>query len=135
MATSKLQPNPSLSRAARAGEPTEDERLLESQVNEPPTLRDFTHSDPWRVFRIMGEFVEGFDTLAGVGPAVSIFGSARVSPDHPQYEATVMVSRMIAEAGFAVITGGGPGLMEAANRGARDAGALSIGCNIELPFE
>ncbi|MDQ3604965.1 MAG: TIGR00730 family Rossman fold protein [Gemmatimonadota bacterium] len=135
MATSKLQPNLSLNRAARAGEPTEDERLLESPANVPPAQRDFTHSDPWRVFRIMGEFVEGFDTLTDVGPAVSIFGSARVPPDHPQYEATVMVSRMIAEAGFAIITGGGPGIMEAANKGARDAGALSIGCNIELPFE
>ena len=126
------QPNPTLSVAARTGAPTEDERLLESQ---PQTANDFTRSDPWRVFRIMGEFVEGFDTLARVGRAVTIFGSARVKPDHPQYAAAVTTARLLGEAGFAVITGGGPGIMEAANRGASEGGALSIGCNIELPFE
>src|SRR5690606_35583094 len=96
---------------------------------------DFTQTDPWRVFRIMGEFVEGFDTLAKVGPAVAIFGSARVPPDHPQYAAAEETARLLAKAGYAVITGGGPGIMEAANKGARDGGGMSIGCNIELPFE
>ncbi|HET8656231.1 MAG TPA: TIGR00730 family Rossman fold protein [Longimicrobiaceae bacterium] len=127
-----LEDNPALSRAARTGAPTQDEQLLESPS---PTRPDFTHSDPWRVFRIMGEFVEGFDTLVHVGRAVTVFGSARVPPGHPQYEAAVEVSRRLAEAGFAVITGGGPGIMEAANKGAREGDGLSIGCNIELPFE
>jgi uncharacterized protein (TIGR00730 family) len=128
------QDNPTLNRAAHLG-PTEDERLLESDRREGLARPDFTRSDPWRVFRIMGEFVEGFDTLANVGPAVSIFGSARVRPDDPQYGAAEETARRLAEAGFAVITGGGPGIMEAANKGARAAGGRSIGCNIELPFE
>src|SRR5690606_13992848 len=96
---------------------------------------DFTHTDPWRVFRIMGEFVEGFDTLAKTGRAVAIFGSARVPPGHAQYHAAQETALPLAEAGCAVITGGGPGIMEAANRGAVDGGGVSIGCNIELPFE
>ncbi|MBW3629184.1 MAG: TIGR00730 family Rossman fold protein [Gemmatimonadetes bacterium] len=125
-------PTPELNVASRTGTPTEDERLLESPA---PGPRDFTHSDPWRVFRIMGEFVEGFDTLARVGRAVSIFGSARVTSDHPQYVAARETARLLSEAGYAVITGGGPGIMEAANRGATEGGGLSIGCNIELPFE
>lgn len=111
---------------------TEDERLLRT---DDPTARAFTHTDPWRVLRIMGEFVEGFDSLAGIGPAVTIFGSARVAPDHPQYQAAITTARQLSEAGFAIITGGGPGLMEAANRGAREANGRSIGCTIELPFE
>ncbi len=134
MSTRSLEPNSSLNRATRLGGPTEDERLLRSPALSPQ-VPDFTHSDPWRVFRIMGEFVEGFDVLANTGPAVSIFGSARVPPHHPQYEMATTVARLLAEAGFAVITGGGPGIMEAANRGAREAGGVSIGCNIELPFE
>ena len=125
------QDNPELNATSRAGLPTEDERLLASSR---PEL-DFTRSDPWRVFRIMGEFVEGFDTLANVGPAVAIFGSARVPPDTPEYDAARRTASLLAEAGFAVITGGGPGVMEAANRGASEAGGTSIGCNIELPFE
>jgi len=125
--------NPSLNRAARMGTATEDERLLESPAGQPAV--DFTSSDPWRVFRIMGEFVEGFDALAKVGPAVTIFGSARVPPDHPEYQAARETARRLGRAGFSIITGGGPGVMEAANQGAREAGALSIGCNIELPFE
>ena len=125
------QDSPDLNAATRIGHATEDERLLGSA--EPSY--DFTQSDPWRVFRIMGEFVEGFDTLAKVGPAVAVFGSARVPPDHPQYLAAERTGHLLAEAGFAVITGGGPGIMEAANKGARDSGGLSIGCNIELPFE
>ncbi|HEX5727357.1 MAG TPA: TIGR00730 family Rossman fold protein [Longimicrobiaceae bacterium] len=128
------QTNPSLNRAARTGSATEDERLLESPTKAAPSV-DFIHSDPWRVFRIMGEFVEGFDALAHVGSAVTIFGSARVKQDHPQYHAARETARLLGEAGFSIITGGGPGIMEAANRGARDAGAHSIGCNIELPFE
>jgi len=131
MSRPKPQDNPELNVASRAGTPTEDERLLSS----PHPIYDFTQSDPWRVFRIMGEFVEGFDTLANVGPAVAVFGSARVPPGHPQYLAAQATGRLLAEAGFAVITGGGPGLMEAANKGANEAGGTSIGCNIELPFE
>jgi uncharacterized protein (TIGR00730 family) len=128
------QANPTLNRAARTGTPTEDERLLVSPASAShPT--DFTSSDPWRVFRIMGEFVEGFDALAKVGQAVTIFGSARVKPDDPQYAEAMDMAHRLADAGFSIITGGGPGIMEAANRGAREAGGLSIGCNIELPFE
>jgi uncharacterized protein (TIGR00730 family) len=112
---------------------TEDERLLHTDMSD--RTRDFTHTDPWRVLRIMGEFVDGFDSLAGIGPAVTIFGSARVREGDPTYAAAVETARLLAEAGFAIITGGGPGLMEAANRGTRSAGGLSIGCTIELPFE
>jgi uncharacterized protein (TIGR00730 family) len=131
MANPKRTDNPELNVSNRAGIPTEDEQLLSS---EQPSY-DFTQSDPWRVFRIMGEFVEGFDTLAKVGAAVAVFGSARVPPGHAQYDAAEETARRLSEAGFAVITGGGPGIMEAANRGAREAGGISIGCNIELPFE
>ena len=109
---------------------TQDEQLLET-----PKHDDFTHTDTWRVFRIMGEFVEGFDELASVTRGVSVFGSARTPVDHPQYAAARETAALLARAGFAVITGGGPGIMEAANRGAHEAGGLSIGCNIELPFE
>jgi uncharacterized protein (TIGR00730 family) len=130
----KTQDNPSLNVAARTHTPTEDEQLLQSPA-EPPHRAHFTESDPWRVFRIMGEFVAGFDTLARVGPAVTLFGSARVPPDHPQYHLTRETARLLGEAGFGIITGGGPGLMQAGNHGARDAGVESIGCNIELPFE
>jgi uncharacterized protein (TIGR00730 family) len=91
--------------------------------------------EAWRVFRIMGEFVAGFETLSRVGPAVAIFGSARVLPGSPQYEACRSTAALLGNAGFSIITGGGPGLMEAANRGAKEAGVPSIGCNIELPFE
>ncbi len=111
---------------------TEDERLLQ---RDEPEEAEFLHTDPWRVFRIMGEFVEGFDTLADLGPAVSIFGSARVVPEDPWYRAAEETGRRFVEEGFAVITGGGPGIMEAANKGAYDANGLSVGCNIELPFE
>jgi uncharacterized protein (TIGR00730 family) len=129
-----LKDVPTLNTTTRLKGRTEDERLLLSP-SEAPSRSDFTQSDPWRVFRIMGEFVEGFDTLARVGPAVTVFGSARVPPEHPQYAQARETARRLGEAGFGVITGGGPGIMEAANRGARDAGVESIGCNIELPFE
>ncbi len=96
---------------------------------------DFTLTDPWRVFRIMSEFVEGFDVLSHIPPAVAIFGSARVKPEDPAYTAAVETARLLAKAGFGVITGGGPGIMEAANKGAQEGENASIGCNIELPFE
>ena len=96
---------------------------------------DFTHTDPWRVLRIMGEFVEGFDTLASVEKGVAFFGSARTGPDDPMYQAAEETARLLALEGFAVITGAGPGIMEAANKGAHSVGGRSIGCNIELPFE
>src|SRR6185369_83290 len=109
---------------------TQDEQLLES-----PRADEFTHTDPWRVFRIMGEFVEGFDELATLTRGIAVFGSARTPPDDPDYKAAQETGALLAADGFAVITGGGPGIMEAANRGAFEAGGLSIGCNIELPFE
>ena len=109
---------------------TQDEQLLES-----PRPDEFKHTDPWRVFRIMGEFVEGFDELATLSRGIAIFGSARTRPDDPDYQAAQETAALLAAQGFAVITGGGPGIMEAANRGAFEAGGLSIGCNIELPFE
>lgn len=93
------------------------------------------HEDPWRVLRIQSEFVEGFGALAELGPAISVFGSARSLPGAPDYEAGVDVGRRLVEAGYAVITGGGPGIMEAANKGAHDAGGISVGLGIELPFE
>ena len=126
--------NPSLNVASRKGQPTEDERLLNEDMQRPDR-GSFIHTDPWRVLRIMGEFVHGFDTLAEIGPAVTIFGSARVGEDDPTYAAARDLARRLASEGFAIITGGGPGIMEAANRGALDAGGQSIGCNIELPFE
>ena len=113
-------------RVRRNARRTEDERLLEAA---------FTQTDPWRVLRIMGEFVEGFEELAELGPAVTIFGSARVGSEDPTYASAVEVARLLGEAGFTIVTGGGPGIMEAGNRGAREAGALSVGLNIELPFE
>ncbi len=109
---------------------TQDEQLLES-----PRQDAFTQTDTWRVFRIMGEFVEGFDDLSSVTRGVSIFGSARTPVDNDYYRAAEETAALLAREGFAVITGGGPGIMEAANKGAFEAGGLSIGCNIELPFE
>ena len=110
---------------------TEDQALLRSPEGWP----GFRETDTWRALRILGEFVEGFDALAEVGPAITIFGSARVGRRNRYYSAARQLAAKLGESGYAIITGGGPGIMEAANRGARDAGALSIGCNIELPFE
>ena len=109
---------------------TADERLLDSHHR-----GEWKTKDAWRALRILSEFVEGFDTLADLPPAVSVFGSARSHPDSPECEMAADLGAALSEAGYAVITGGGPGVMEAANRGARDAGVLSVGCNIELPFE
>jgi hypothetical protein len=109
---------------------TEDERLLSVPADE---RRSFIHSDPWRVLRIMGEFVEGFDTLSDIRNAVTIFGSARTRTDDPYYERAIETARLLATEGFPIITGGGPGIMEAANRGAQEGNGLSGGCNIELP--
>lgn len=110
---------------------TDDEVLLRS----PEPEDEYKTSDSWRVFRIMGEFVDGFDNLATITNGVSLFGSARTSEDDPMYIAAQETGRLLAEAGFEVITGGGPGIMEAGNRGAYEAGKVSVGCNIELPFE
>ncbi|WP_030804913.1 TIGR00730 family Rossman fold protein [Streptomyces sp. NRRL S-337] len=109
---------------------TTDQRLLDSAG---PS--EWVHTDPWRVMRIQSEFVEGFGALAELGPAVSVFGSARTPRDSKEYEIGVRIGRALVEAGFAVITGGGPGAMEAANKGAHEAGGTSVGLGIELPFE
>ncbi|HEX5829170.1 MAG TPA: TIGR00730 family Rossman fold protein [Candidatus Limnocylindrales bacterium] len=113
------------------GHRTEDEKLLQGAHGRPA----FLDSDPWRALRILSEFVEGFEALAGIGAAVTVFGSARTPEGTQEYELARRVGGALAKAGFAVITGGGPGAMEAANRGAHEAGGLSIGCNIELPHE
>ncbi|MEO8436967.1 MAG: TIGR00730 family Rossman fold protein [Chloroflexota bacterium] len=109
---------------------TEDEKFLERRPSP-----DFLQTDPWRALRILGEFVEGFDAMAKVGPAITVFGSARTRPDDPVYEMARGIGYRLAQAGYAVITGGGPGAMEGANRGCREGGGLSVGCNIELPHE
>src|SRR4029079_16099590 len=111
--------------------PTEDQQLLQQGAPDASFLK----TDTWRALRILGEFVEGFDALAGLGRAVSVFGSARIGRGDPSYRMARSLSRKVAKHGYAIITGGGPGIMEAANRGARDAGGVSVGCNIELPFE
>jgi uncharacterized protein (TIGR00730 family) len=108
---------------------TEDAALL--QRAEP----EFVHEDPWRVMRIMSEFVDGFDLLAGIPSGICVFGSARIDEDDPMYAAARAIGARLADADFAVVTGGGPGVMEAANRGCRESGGWSVGCNIELPFE
>jgi hypothetical protein len=109
---------------------TEDEKLLERT---PSTA--WLETDPWRTLRIQAEFVEGFDAMAKVGAAVTVFGSARTPESDPMYALARAIGRRLAETGYAVITGGGPGAMEAANRGCREGGGLSVGCNIELPHE
>ena len=136
----EMVPNPSLSRKARTGEPTEDELLLERPRRARPVARDpslgaFKHDDPWRALRIMGEFVHAFDALAEVGAAITIFGSARTPASDPMYQLARELAFKLSKEGFAVITGGGPGIMQAANQGAHEAKGLSIGLNIELPHE
>lgn len=109
---------------------TTDQRLLDRDQDS-----DWLHTDPWRVMRIQAEFVEGFGALAELGPAISVFGSARMNPDSQFYLLAEQVGKLLVQAGYAVITGGGPGAMEAANKGAHEAGGASIGLGIELPFE
>ncbi|WP_433497924.1 TIGR00730 family Rossman fold protein [Sphaerimonospora sp. CA-214678] len=121
---------PSLVRGDLVPKSTYDQRLLDRRG---PT--GWLHEDPWRVLRIQAEFVEGFGTLADLPTAVTVFGSARVAPDSPDYELGVRLGTALARAGYAVITGGGPGLMEAANKGAMEAGGISVGLGIELPHE
>lgn len=121
---------PVLLRRGQVPQTTSDQNLLARGGG-----AEWVHADPWRVMRIQSEFVEGFGALAEIGPAVSVFGSARTTPDHPDYALGVEIGRGLVDAGYAVITGGGPGIMEAANRGAAEAGGLSIGLGIELPFE
>jgi hypothetical protein len=113
---------------------TEDERLFSLPIA-PVRERRSPTPDTWRVLRILGEFVEGFDTLADLPPGVTVFGSARTTAADPDYAKATETARLLAQAGFAVITGGGPGIMEAANKGAREGGGESVGLNIELPFE
>jgi uncharacterized protein (TIGR00730 family) len=115
-----------------AGDPnmTEDRKLLQRSAR--PAFLD---TDPWRALRILAEFVEGFDALAQLGPAITVFGSARVAEGDPTYAMAREIGRLLALEGYAVITGGGPGVMEAANRGCQEGGGLSVGCNIELPME
>lgn len=132
---SPMQPNPTLNRNVQTGQPMQDEKLLSWCEPDRRRAAEFVSSDPWRVLRITSEFVEGFEELALLGPGVSVFGSARVHEDDPWYAKGREIGHLLVEAGYAVITGGGPGLMEAANRGASEAGGTSVGCNIELPFE
>ncbi len=117
-------------RRGQVQESTTDQRLLDA---DGPS--DWVHTDPWRVQRIQSEFVEGFGLLAELGPAVSVFGSARTQPDDPLYAQARELGRLLSDAGYGVITGGGPGIMEAANRGASESGGVSVGLGIELPFE
>jgi len=124
------QRGPVLLRRAQVKSGTTDQRLLDSRSSS-----DWVHTDPWRVLRIQSEFVEGFGLLAELPAAVSVFGSARTKPDAPEYETARTLGAALARAGFAVITGGGPGTMEAVNRGASEAGGVSVGLGIELPFE
>lgn len=120
--------------ASRRSGATEDERLFSLPIAPVPAPTAPT-PDTWRVLRILGEFVEGFDTLAALPPGVTVFGSARTTPDDPYYAAATETGRLLARAGFAVITGGGPGIMEASNKGAHGGEGTSVGLNIELPFE
>jgi uncharacterized protein (TIGR00730 family) len=117
-------------RRSQVQQTTTDQRLLDTRG---PS--DWVHTDPWRVLRIQAEFVEGFGALAALGPAVAVFGSARTRPGTEEYAAATNLAAVLAGHGYAVITGGGPGIMEAANRGAFEAGGVSVGLGIELPFE
>jgi uncharacterized protein (TIGR00730 family) len=121
---------PVIQRRSQVDGSTTDQRLLDSRGSS-----DWVHTDPWRVLRIQAEFVEGFGALAELGPAIAVFGSARTPDEHPSYAIGEQIGRKLVEAGFAVITGGGPGAMKAANKGASEAGGVSVGLGIELPFE
>ena len=127
---SDYRKGPVLLRGSQVPATTSDQRLLRDGGG-----AEWLHADPWRVMRIQSEFVEGFGALAEVGPAVSLFGSARTKPGHPYYELAQDIAARLVEAGYAVITGGGPGIMEAGNKGAAEANGLSVGLGIELPFE
>ncbi len=128
--TPEKQRGPVTLRREQVQPSTTDQRLLDSRGN-----TDWLHTDPWRVLRIQSEFVEGFGLLAELPRAVSVFGSARTKTDSPEYALGLKLGAALANAGWAVITGGGPGVMEAVNRGACEAGGLSVGLGIELPFE
>jgi hypothetical protein len=128
--TRDYQKGPLVLRRSLVPGSTTDQRLLDGRGSS-----DWVHTDPWRVLRIQAEFVEGFGALAEIGPAISVFGSARTKRDHPDYAVAERVGARLAQAGFTVITGGGPGAMEAANKGACEAGGVSVGLGIELPFE
>lgn len=123
------QRGPVVMRGSQVPDATADQRLLEDESG------DWIRADPWRVMRIQAEFVEGFGSLAGLGPAVSVFGSARTTPQDASYQAGERLGAALASAGYAVITGGGPGAMEAVNKGAMSVGGVSVGLGIELPFE
>lgn len=127
---SKYQKGPVTLRGKQIPEETTDARLLS-----PVQDSSFVHSDPWRIMRIQAEFVEGFGALAKVGPAISIFGSARTRPGDPEYDLAMDIAQRLVAEDYGVVTGGGPGIMEAGNKGAHDAGGTSIGLGIELPFE
>ena len=127
--TKRSGPGPRPSKGRPEGSTT-DQRLLDSRGDS-----DWVHMDPWRVLKIQAEFVEGFNDLAELGPAIAVFGSARIPAEHPAYQLGVKVGGALVEAGFTVITGGGPGAMEAANKGATEAGGESVGLGIELPWE
>ncbi|QCB28174.1 TIGR00730 family Rossman fold protein [Corynebacterium endometrii] len=126
----RIKRGPVMTRRDANDTSTYDQRLLESG-----STYDWQHGDPWRVLRIQSEFVTGFDALAELPKAVSVFGSARTQPDHEHYRLAEEVARKLVAAEYAVITGGGPGIMEAGNKGAHEAGGLSVGLGIELPFE
>jgi uncharacterized protein (TIGR00730 family) len=127
--TDKIK-GPVIQRRRQVDTTTTDQRLLDSRGSS-----DLVHTDPWRVLRVQAEFVEGFGALAELGPAIAVFGSARIPADHPTYAVAEVIGRRLVEEGFAVITGGGPGTMEAANKGACEAGGMSVGLGIELPWE
>ena len=128
--TSRRQTGSVTLRRGQVPSTTTDQRLLANTAD-----AEWVHTDPWRVMRIQSEFVEGFGALADLGPAVAVFGSARTTRDDPNYQRAFEVAQLLVEAGYAVITGGGPGAMEAANKGALEAKGISVGLGIELPFE
>lgn len=130
MASHAYRKGPVLLRGTQIPSETTDTRLLSPQRD-----TEWLHADPWRVMRIQAEFVEGFGALASLGPAISVFGSARTKPDHPDYQLAEQIGAALVHDGYSVITGGGPGIMEAANKGAADAEGVSVGLGIELPME